>query len=32
MKIGIRKDVDWEYLGTVLAKSGDDAAPCYGAF
>ena len=24
MKMGIRKDVDWEYLGAVLAQSGDD--------
>lgn len=23
MKFGIRKDVDWEYLGAVLAKTDD---------
>ena len=24
MRMGIRKDVDWAYLGSLLAQSGDD--------
>ena len=24
MRMGIRKDVDWEYLGALLAQTGDD--------
>jgi len=24
MRMGIKKDVDWEYLGAVLAQDGDD--------
>ncbi len=24
MRMGIRKDVDWEYLGALLAQSGDE--------
>lgn len=24
MKMGIRKDVDWEYLGALMAQTGDD--------
>jgi len=24
MKMGIRKDVDWEYIGALLAQTGDD--------
>lgn len=24
MKMGIRKDVDWKYLGALLAQSDDD--------
>ena len=24
MKIGLRKDIDWQYVGAMLARAGDD--------
>jgi len=29
MRMGIKKDFDWEYLGAVLAQDGDDTQAAF---
>ena len=33
MRLGLRKDIDWQYIGAVLARSGDnEQAECLKSF
>ena len=33
MKLGLRKDIDWQYIGAMLARADDnDQAECLKAF